>query len=96
MTLPSRRLGAELNVPAVGLGCMGMSDFYGPSDEAASLAVLDRAADLGSTFWDTSDMYWQGRERGADLALVRHPRRPGPDHAGHQVRRLRGAGSASA
>jgi len=45
---------------------MGMSDFYGPSDEAASLAVLDRAADLGSTFWDTSDMYGKG----ANEALI--------------------------
>jgi aryl-alcohol dehydrogenase-like predicted oxidoreductase len=64
--LPNRRLGAELTVPAVGLGCMGMSDFYGPSDEAASLAVLDRAAELGSTFWDTSDMYGKG----ANEALI--------------------------
>jgi aryl-alcohol dehydrogenase-like predicted oxidoreductase len=59
-TLPLRRLGAELTVPAVGLGCMGMSDFYGPSVDADSLAVLDRAAELGSTFWDTSDMYGKG------------------------------------
>jgi aryl-alcohol dehydrogenase-like predicted oxidoreductase len=58
--LPSRRLGAQLTVPAVGLGCMGMSDFYGPSNEADSLAVLDRAADLGATVWDTSDMYGKG------------------------------------
>jgi aryl-alcohol dehydrogenase-like predicted oxidoreductase len=46
-----------LQVPAVGLGCMGMSEFYGTSDESASLAVLDRALELGCTFWDTSDMY---------------------------------------
>jgi aryl-alcohol dehydrogenase-like predicted oxidoreductase len=58
--LPARRLGAQLTVPAVGLGCMGMSDFYGPSNDADSLAVLDRAADLGATFWDTSDMYGKG------------------------------------
>ena len=58
--LPSRRLGAELTVPAVGLGCMGMSDFYGPSNDADSLAVLDRAVELGATFWDTSDMYGKG------------------------------------
>jgi aryl-alcohol dehydrogenase-like predicted oxidoreductase len=36
---------------------MGMSDFYGPSSEAQNLRVLDRAAELGCTFWDTSDMY---------------------------------------
>lgn len=46
-----------LRVPAVGLGCMGMSDFYGPSSEAQNLRVLERAAALGCTFWDTSDMY---------------------------------------
>lgn len=46
-----------LRVPAIGLGCMGMSDFYGPSSEAQNLRVLDRAVELGCTFWDTSDMY---------------------------------------
>ncbi len=65
-SLPSRRLGAELTVPAPGLGCMGMSDFYGPSNEAECHAVLDRAADLGVTFWDTSDMYGKG----ANEALI--------------------------
>ncbi len=46
-----------LRVPAIGLGCMGMSDFYGASSEEQNLSVLARAADLGCTFWDTSDMY---------------------------------------
>ena len=46
-----------LRVPAVGLGCMGMSEFYGDSSEAQNLRVLDRAAEMGCTFWDTSDMY---------------------------------------
>lgn len=46
-----------LRVPAIGLGCMGMSEFYGHSSEAENLRVLDRAADIGCTFWDTSDMY---------------------------------------
>jgi aryl-alcohol dehydrogenase-like predicted oxidoreductase len=51
-------LGSQgLRVPAVGLGCMGMSDFYGTSSEAENLRVLDRAAALGCTFWDTADMY---------------------------------------
>jgi aryl-alcohol dehydrogenase-like predicted oxidoreductase len=51
-------LGSQgLRVPAIGLGCMGMSDFYGSSSEAQNLAVLERAAALGCTFWDTSDMY---------------------------------------
>jgi aryl-alcohol dehydrogenase-like predicted oxidoreductase len=46
-----------LRVPAIGLGCMGMSEFYGASSEAQNLRVLDRAAALGCTFWDTSDVY---------------------------------------
>ena len=51
-------LGNEgLSVPAVGLGCMGMSEFYGASDTQHNLKVLDRAAELGCTFWDTADMY---------------------------------------
>jgi len=51
-------LGSQgLQVPAIGLGCMGMSDFYGSSSEAQNLHVLDRAVEIGCTFWDTSDMY---------------------------------------
>jgi len=51
-------LGSQgLRVPAIGLGCMGMSDFYGSSSEAENLSVLDRAAHIGCTFWDTSDIY---------------------------------------
>ena len=46
-----------LRVPAIGLGCMGMSEFYGPSSEDKNLRVLERAAEIGCTFWDTSDMY---------------------------------------
>ena len=47
----------DLTVSAVGLGCMGMSEFYGRGDDAASLAVIHRALDLGCTFLDTADMY---------------------------------------
>lgn len=51
-------LGSQgLRVPAIGLGCMGMSEFYGSSSEAESLDVLERAVSIGCTFWDTSDMY---------------------------------------
>jgi len=46
-----------LSVPAIGLGCMGMSDFYGASSQKQNLAVLQRAAEIGCTFWDTADMY---------------------------------------
>jgi aryl-alcohol dehydrogenase-like predicted oxidoreductase len=53
-----RKLGTQgLRVSALGLGCMGMSDFYGPSDEAESIATLHRALELGVTFLDTADMY---------------------------------------
>ena len=48
---------AGLQVPAIGLGCMGMSEFYGASSEAQNLQVLDRAVAIGCTFWDTSDIY---------------------------------------
>ena len=51
-------LGSQgLVVSKLGLGCMGMSEFYGPSDESHNLATLHRALELGINFWDTSDMY---------------------------------------
>ena len=56
MTLPTRSLG-ELTVSAQGLGCMGMSAFYGAHDDTESLATLHRALDLGVTLFDTADMY---------------------------------------
>jgi len=56
--MEQRRLGRQgLTVSAVGLGCMGMSEFYGKADEAESIATLHRAIELGVTFLDTADMY---------------------------------------
>ncbi|MHA0041139.1 aldo/keto reductase [Deinococcus sp. PEB2-63] len=54
--LPARHL-RDLTVSAMGLGCMGMSAFYGPTDRAQNLGTLDRALELGVTFYDTADMY---------------------------------------
>jgi aryl-alcohol dehydrogenase-like predicted oxidoreductase len=59
--IPRRKLGQNgLEVSAIGLGCMGMSDFYGPSDEATNLKVLNAALDIGINFFDTADMYGVG------------------------------------
>lgn len=52
-----RTLGQDLTVSALGLGCMGMSEFYGPRDDQESLAVLARAVDLGIDVFDTADTY---------------------------------------
>src|SRR5919109_5109552 len=56
-----RRLGTHgLEVSALGLGCMGMSEFYGAADEAEAIATIHRALELGVTFLDTADMYGRG------------------------------------
>jgi aryl-alcohol dehydrogenase-like predicted oxidoreductase len=56
--MEKRKLGRQgLEVSALGLGCMGMSDFYGPTDDVESVATLHRAIELGVTFLDTADMY---------------------------------------
>jgi aryl-alcohol dehydrogenase-like predicted oxidoreductase len=55
--MKTRVLGQGLVVSAQGLGCMGMSDAYGPADDAESIATIHRALDLGVTLIDTADMY---------------------------------------
>jgi aryl-alcohol dehydrogenase-like predicted oxidoreductase len=89
----SRRLGKNgLEVSALGLGCMGMSEFYGTLDDAESVATIHRALDLGVTLFDTSDAYGphkneelvgkalKGRRRQAVIAtkfgIVRDPNDP--------------------
>ncbi len=91
--MKTRTLGrAGLSVSALGLGCMGMSDFYGQPDDAESLRTLHRATELGVTFFDTADMYgpfkneelvgkaFRGRRAQVVLAtkfgIVRDPRNP--------------------
>ncbi|MEU8268010.1 aldo/keto reductase [Sphaerisporangium sp. NPDC049002] len=55
--MKQRTLGRGLTVSSLGLGCMGMSEFYGQGDETESTATLHKALDLGVTFLDTADMY---------------------------------------
>ena len=56
-----RKLGANgPEVGAIGLGCMGMSDFYGPADRAESIATIHAALDSGATLIDTGDFYGSG------------------------------------
>jgi aryl-alcohol dehydrogenase-like predicted oxidoreductase len=78
--MDNRRLGTGgPQVSALGLGCMGMSEFYGTGDTQESIAVLNRALEVGCTFWDTADVYGVGlnevllsrvlRERRKDVFL---------------------------
>lgn len=56
-SMPTRELGPDLTVSAVGLGCMGMSHAYGGQDEKDAIRTLHRAVDLGVTFFDTAEAY---------------------------------------
>ena len=55
--MDKRTLGQGLEVSELGLGCMGMSEFYGTADEGEAIATIHRALELGITFLDTADMY---------------------------------------
>ena len=69
VSIPTRNLGSRrLKVSALGLGCMTMTDVYGPGAEASAVATIDRALELGVFFIDTADTYADG----ANERLVRH------------------------
>jgi aryl-alcohol dehydrogenase-like predicted oxidoreductase len=55
--MKQRTLGKDLKVSELGLGCMGMSEFYGTTDEQEAIKVMHRSLELGVNFWDTADMY---------------------------------------
>ncbi len=56
--MKTRALGSQgIQASQLGIGCMGMSEFYGAADDAESIKVLHRALELGITFWDTADVY---------------------------------------
>ena len=80
-----RKLGhSPLKVSALGLGCMGMSEFYGPQQEEESVATIHRALDLGVNFLDTADVYGRGDNEELVGRALQGPARSGG--AGDEIR----------
>src|ERR1700716_1405390 len=85
VVMKTRRLGQNLEVSALGLGCMGMSEFYGTADEGEAIATIHRAIELGVTFLDTADMYGPFTNERL-VGRARDPRPPRPGRPRHEVR----------
>src|ERR1035437_10745827 len=70
-----RRLGkTQIQLPAIGLGVMGMSHAYGEPNDVESIATLEKALEIGITFWDTADIYGNGKNEEL-IAKVLKPNR---------------------
>jgi aryl-alcohol dehydrogenase-like predicted oxidoreductase len=75
ITMQYRKLGKTgIDLPAIGLGCMGMSHAYGEPDDNESIATLEKAIEIGITFWDTADIYGNGKNEEL-IAKVLKPNR---------------------
>jgi len=73
--MQQRKLGNQgLTVSELGLGCMGMSEFYGTGDESESIATIHRALELGVNFLDTADMYGRGANEELVAKAIAHHR----------------------
>ncbi|MBB3188375.1 aldo/keto reductase [Microbacter margulisiae] len=70
-----RKLGkTDIKLPAIGLGCMGMSHAYGEPDDNESIATLEKAIEIGVTFWDTADIYGNGKNEELISTVLKHHR----------------------
>lgn len=72
--MKTRKLGSELVVSALGLGCMGMSGVYGAADETEAIATIHQSIDLGCTFLDTADAYGAGHNETLVGRAIKHNR----------------------
>jgi aryl-alcohol dehydrogenase-like predicted oxidoreductase len=70
--MQTRRFGnTEIQLPAIGLGCMGMSHAYGEPNDEESIATLEKAIEIGITFWDTADIYGNGKNEELISAVLK-------------------------